>query len=212
MNKKRNSLLGGINASLSIDPSAASSATASPNITNHIIIREVPNSLSQNDLVLHNLEPNEEVNEEEEIQEKTVKPKKEKIYAREVIIKTEGQNNNTQPETKPLTAEQEILYTYAKILLDQNKVLFTNLISKNSIIVPKDRLEAIIKAAVGKPCEITLEEDTSCCIAKYSPIKKIESIKIINEDLVIDFKQVYNSIYNELNSKYFLNLKYAVEV
>ena len=125
--------------------------------------------------MLHNLEPNEEVNEEEEIQEKTVKPKKEKIYAREVIIKTEGQNNNTQPETKPLTAEQEILYTYAKILLDQNKVLFTNLISKNSIIVP-------------------------------------ESIKIINEDLVIDFKQVYNSIYNELNSKYFLNLKYAVEV
>ena len=207
MNKKRNSLLGGINASLSIDPSAASSATASPNITNHIIIREVPNSLSQNDLVLHNLEPNEEINEEEEIQEKTVKPKKEKIYAREVIIKTEGQNNNTQPD-----AEQEILYTYAKILLDQNKVLFTNLISKNSIIVPKDRLEAIIKAAVGKPCEITLEEDTSCCIAKYSPIKKVESIKIINEDLVIDFKQVYNSIYNELNSKYFLNLKYAVEV
>ena len=100
----------------------------------------------------------------------------------------------------------------AKILLDQNKVLFTNLISKNSIIVPKDRLEAIIKAAVGKPCEITIEEDTSCCIAKYSPIKKVESIKIINEDLVIDFKQVYNSIYNELNSKYFLNLKYAVEV
>ena len=115
MNKKRNSLLGGINASLSIDPSAASSATASPNITNHIIIREVPNSASQNDLVLHNLEPNEEINEEEEIQEKTVKPKKEKIYAREVIIKTEGQNNNTNK--KFYTLMQKYFWTKIKYFL-----------------------------------------------------------------------------------------------
>ena len=218
MIKKRNASLG-LNTNVNIDPSASSnaSANASPNISNHIYIRDfrkddkIPNKVMSRDISLDNI--NEEVNEEPVIEEEKPKKQKAKIYAREVIIKTESKNNLTERAVEtPKTAEQLILETYAKILLDQNKSLLLNLISKNTIMVPKSALENIIAAKVGKTCEIVLENtDESCCIAKYSPIKKVESIKIINDELVSDFKQVYNNDYNDLVNLYYLCLKFAID-
>ena len=96
--------------------------------------------------------------------------------------------------------------------MDQNKALLLNLISKQTIIVPKTGLEQIIKAKTGLPCEVTLvDTDSGCCIAKYSPIKKIETIKIINEELVSDFKQVYNNDYNDLINLYHLCLRFCID-
>ena len=96
-------------------------------------------------------------------------------------------------------------------MLDQNKALLLNLISKQIIIIPKSDLELIIKAKTGYTCEVKLEDDTCCCIAKYNPIKKVETIKVINEELVTDFKQVYNNDYNELINLYHLCLKYCMD-
>ena len=229
MIKKRNNSYG-LNTNVHVDPSA--SANASPNITNHIYIRDVrknkqseesatkpqqlnfnASSVSENNVLTREVELNE-IEEEKEEEHITTTPVKEpqKIYAREVIITTETNKATEEKEVKPKTAEQIILETYARILLDQNKALLLNLISKQTIIVPKTYLEQIIKAKTGLPCEVTLvDTDGSCCIAKYSPIKKIETIKIINEELVSDFKQVYNNDYNDLINLYHLCLRFCID-
>ena len=227
MIRKKNSSYG-LNTNVHVDPSA--SANASPNITNHIYIRDVKkkkadsetsspqqlsfnaSSVSENNVLTRDIKLND-IEDETADEHVTTTPVKEpqKIYAREVIITTET-NKQNEVQVKPKTAEQIILDTYAKILLDQNKTLLLNLISKQTIIVPKSDLEQIIKAKTGLPCEVTLvDTDGGCCVAKYSPIKKIETIKIINDELVSDFKQVYNNDYNDLINLYHLCLRFCID-
>lgn len=108
-----------------------------------------------------------------------------------------------------------ILETYANILLNQDKALIANLISKNCIIVPSTSLSNIIKAIVkAESVEISLDEDIKCCSSKVNPIRKIEAIKIVNDngEVCTDFKQVYNREYNELVNKYHLCLKYGINM
>ena len=238
MIRKKNSSYG-LNTNVHVDPSA--SANASPNITNHIYIRDVKkkkansetstpqqlsfnaSSVSENNVLTRDIKLNDIEDETAEEQGSsnpgpdqvhvTTTPVKEpqKIYAREVIITTET-NKQNEVQVKPKTAEQIILDTFARILLDQNKALLLNLISKQTIIVPKTDLEQIIKAKTGLPCEVTLvDTDGGCCVAKYSPIKKIETIKIINDELVSDFKQVYNNDYNDLINLYHLCLRFCID-
>ena len=227
MIRKKNSSYG-LNTNVHVDPSA--SANASPNITNHIYIRDVKkkkadsetsspqqlsfnaSSVSENNVLTRDIKLND-IEDETAEEHITTTPVKEpqKIYAREVIITTET-NKQNEVQVKPKTAEQIILDTYAKILLDQNKALLLNLVSKQTIIVPKSDLEQIIKAKTGLPCEVTLvDTDGGCCVAKYSPIKKIETIKIINDELVSDFKQVYNNDYNDLINLYHLCLRFCID-
>ena len=132
----------------------------------------------------------------------------------EVVI-----TRNIEPEQE-FSFEEEtdvkliILDTYAKILLNQDKALLSNLISKNCIIVPATSLTEIIKTIVNaETVEININEDVGC-LAKSNPIKKIESIKIVNDngEICTDFKQVYNKEYNELTSKYHLCLKYCINM
>ena len=248
MIKKHNASFG-LNTNVHVDPAA--SANASPNITNHIYIRDFKrkvdeenskpqtmnfnaSAVSENNVMNRDIKLDEENNddfEQEQQQQpkqkeqptetktesqethttKTPVKKPKKIYAREVIITTETKNQQ-QVEEKPKTAEQVILETYAKILLDQNKALLLNLISKQTIIVPRTDLEEIIKAKTGLKCNITLVDDEAgCCFAKYSPIKKIETIKLINEELVSDFKQTRNNDYNDLINLYHLCLKFCID-
>ena len=223
MIKKRNNSYG-LNTNVHVDPSA--SANASPNITNHIYIRDVrknkqgeesttkpqqlnfnASAVSENNVLTREVEIE---NQEEEHITTTPVNEPQKIYAREVIITTET-NKQNEVQERPKTAEQIILETYAKILLDQNKSLLLNLISKQTIIVPRSDLEQIIKAKTGFKCEVSLEGDEGCCIAKYSPIKKVETIKIINDELVSDFKQVYNNDYNDLINLYHLCLRFCID-
>ena len=105
-----------------------------------------------------------------------------------------------------------ILETYANILLNQDVALIANLVSKHTIIIGHNELQAIIKCITGNDVSIIVSEDTGCCSAKVSPIVKIDFIKIITEsgEVITDFKQVFNREYNELTGKYHLNLKYVV--
>ena len=119
-----------------------------------------------------------------------------------------------QPETMhKQDVRTLILETYANILLNQDKTLIANLISKRTIIVPVNSLKSIIACIVGS-CEVDIgyDEDCSCCAAKVSPIQKIDYIKVITDsgEVITDFKQVYNKEYNELVNSYYLNLKYVV--
>ena len=131
MIKKRNNSYG-LNTNVYI--SMPASANAFPNITNHIYIRDVKKGDSENNkpqilnfqtsgVTENNILPRdvniEKENEDEHITTILVK-EPQKIYARETIITTEV-NNQNEINVKPLTAEQMILDTYPKILVDKNK-------------------------------------------------------------------------------------------
>ena len=174
MIKKRN-LNAGVNANVSLEPSAASQSTS--NINNNIIINKREDG-KEDIVITRDIEPIDKPLEDKDKDVRTV-----------------------------------ILEAYAQILLDQDKALLSNLIFKNNIIVPVSSLENIIKAAIKtEQVEIYLNEDVKCCATKANPIRKIEAIKIINDngEIVTDFKQVYNKEYNELVNLYHLCLKFAV--
>lgn len=171
---KKRTLTNGVNANVSVEPSAASQSTS--NINNNIII-------------------NKREDGKEEI-----------VITRDIELPKEEENKLTD-------VRNVILETYAQILLDQDKALISNLISKHCIIVPYDSLTEIIKAILKvQQVEIQIDEDIKCCAAKGNPIKKIEAIKIINEngEVITDFKQVFNKEYNDLVNVYHICLKYCV--
>lgn len=176
MIKKRNANAG-INANVSLEPSAASQSTS--NINNNIIINKRDDG------------------------------KEDIVITRDIDI--------SQPASslEDMDVRTVILESYAQILLNQDKALLSNLISKNCIIVPMSALQNIIKAAIHtEQVDIYLDEDIKCCATKANPIRKIEAIKIVNEngEIVTDFKQVYNKEYNELVNVYHLCLKYCINM
>ena len=131
-------------------------------------------------------------------------------------VELEDIKNDDQTEVAQRAAREAvkglILQTYANILLNQDKALIANLISKHTIIVPIDDLRAIIQLMTGGEVEIHYDEEVSCCAAKITFIKKINAIKIVKENNVVitDFKQVFNKEYNDLVNKYHVNLKYVL--
>ena len=132
------------------------------------------------------------------------------IITREVQLE-EVQNNDTVDYDVKLL----ILETFAKILLDQDKALISNLIFKSCIIIPVSSLTQIIKTMI-KDCEVEiyLNEDIKCCATKANPIRKVDAIKVIknNGEVLTDFKQVYNKEYNDLVNVYHICLKHAVNM
>lgn len=171
---KKRSTTNGVQANVSLEPTAAASSTS--NINNNIII-----------------------NKREDGKE-------------DIVI-----TRDIETQTDPIEVEQDvrnvILEAYAQILLDQDKALLANIISKKCIIVPIASLCNIIKAILHvNEVEVQLNEDVGCCAAKSSPIQKIDAIKIIrdNGEVVIDLKQVYNKEYNELVNNYHVCLKYCI--
>ena len=127
-----------------------------------------------------------------------------------ITKEVETQTDAEEPQKRDV--KNVILETYAQILLNQDKALLSNLISKHCIIVPVESLVDIIKAIVNaREVEIQMEEDVNCC-GKISPIHKIEAIKIIDQtgEIITDFKQVYNKEYNALVKRYHLCLKYCI--
>ena len=175
----------GVNANIGLDPTSASSSNN--NFNNNIYVQT--QGLTSVKTQPSTIKVNEREVELPDIKE----PLKECSY--------------NQSEVKGL-----ILETYANILLNQDKALIANLISKHTIIVPIDDLRAIIQLMTGGEVEVQYDEDINCCAAKVTFIKKIDAIKIIKDDNIIitDFKQVFNKEYNDLVNKYHLNLKYVL--
>ena len=193
INRKTRNL--GVNANIGLDPTSPSSSNK--NFNNNIYVQtqgpaSVKTQTTRNvDVELHDIK-NEAHND----------------------VKNECSYN--QSEVKGL-----ILETYANILLNQDKALIANLISKRTIIVPIDDLKAIIQLMTGGEVEVQYDEDVNCCAAKVTFIKKIDAIKIIKDDNIIitappatqsvtDFKQVFNKEYNDLVNKYHLNLRFTL--
>ena len=175
MIKKRTNTTG-IQANISLEPSAASQSTS--NINNNIIINK-------------------------------------RDDGKEDIVITRDIEFNEEPKEEAKDVKYLILETFANILLNQDKALISNLISKNCIIIPATALGEIIKTIIkAENVEININEEMGCCAVKANPIRKIEAIKIINDngEICTDFKTVYNKEYNELVNKYHICLKYAVNM
>ncbi len=184
INRKTRNL--GVNANIGLDPTSA--ASSNNNFSNNIYVQTPYPS-------------------EVKTQPSTFQTKDVEIELPDIKDEKQNERRNDQTEVKGL-----ILETYANILLNQDKALIANLISKHTIIVPIDDLRAIIQLMTNGEVEIHYDEDVSCCSAKVTFIKKIDAIKIIKDDNVIitDFKQVFNKEYNDLVNKYHLNLKYVL--
>ena len=180
---KKRNMANGINANVSLEPASASQSNS--NINNNIYITK---KIEAPDL-------EKELEKDEDI-----------------IITRNCELEEIKEETTQ-DVREVILETYAKILLNQDKALLSNLIFKKCIIVPVSDLSNIIKAMLHNcEVEIFLDEDIKCCASKANPIRKVEAIKIVKEDgeIITDFKQVYNKEFNELVNVYHLCLKYAV--
>ncbi len=130
----------------------------------------------------------------------------------ETEVVTRSTEIDSQPEAAKTrnTVDELLLEIYSAMLLYQNKPLLANVASKNSIIITKDDLEKVIAAKSGKQCVVTVREDEVSCLAKSSPIKPIESIRIFDANSENDFKVASNSDYIELMNIYHLSLKYVV--
>ena len=183
INRKTRNL--GVNANIGLEPNAASSSNN--NFSNNIYVQTPYPS-------------------EIKTQPSTFNTREVELELQDIKDKPTDQTYN-QTEVKEL-----ILQTYASILLNQDKALIANLISKHTIIVPIEDLRSIIQLMTGGCVEIQCDEDFSCCAAKVTFIKKIDAIKIIKDDNIIitDFKQVFNKEYNDLVNKWHMNLKYVL--
>ena len=186
INRKTRNL--GVNANIGLDPTSA--ASSNNNFNNNIYVQTpYPTNIKK---LLHRNESQPSTFDTRDVELEDI---------------NNDQRNDDQTEVKGL-----ILQTYANILLNQDKALIANLISKHTIIVPIDDLRAIIQLMTGGEVEIHYDEEVSCCAAKITFIKKIDAIKIVKENNVVitDFKQVFNKEYNDLVNKYHVNLKYVL--
>lgn len=190
MISRKNSTKAGINAHVGIEPNSA--AASNNSISNSVYIntpypndvKVKPSTFVERDIELHDIPD----------------------------TSTERQDS---PEARRSLERSDvrmlILETYANILLNQDVALIANLVSKHTIIIGHDELQAIIRCITGNDVDIIVSDDNGCC-AKASPIVKVDFIKIITQsgEVITDFKQVFNKEYNELTGKYHLNLKYVV--
>lgn len=132
----------------------------------------------------------------------------------DIVITRNVAPEDVELESKLIDVSKLILETYAQILLNQDKALISNLVTKQSIIIPYESLTNIIKCCVdnSNTVDIHVDEDIKCCASKANPIRRIGAIKIVSEDgeVVTDFKTMYNKEWNELVNRYHLCLKYCV--
>ena len=126
---------------------------------------------------------------------------------------TEFIENKSQSEFQEINMrfDEILLDVYKSIILTQNKVLLTNILSKKHIIIYKTDLEKIIASKINKKCAVVLKEDPECgCLVKNNSFAIIDSIVIYEENKRVDFKVAFNSDYVELGEKYGLSLKVCV--
>ena len=220
----------GLNTNVSLDPSATSNSKANSNqsISNHIVIQATPAtstekkdsetsptptpaSTTSTTAPVTGLRPAAE--SVTEIPASALPPAEDSIYppVYPSILTSSVQERSVDISSDTTDIQSTLLEIYEEILLTQNKQLLANILSKNSIIISKSDLERVIQAKIGYSCTISTETETGCgCCARLTGISKVDQIKIDYNDTVVDFKNAFNSAYNELVNTYKLSMKYVV--
>lgn len=198
----------GLNTNVEIAPSATSQSN--PQISNSIVINsDIPKENTNNsDIKISNIEnPYPDIESLKTPIKSTRFPSTFNIVNRDVSISNDQNENTNIVES----LESKLLEIYTDILLSNNKKLLANITSKQTIILSKNDLESIIKLITNNTCKVSLVPDESSCVIKVSPIKPIDSIKIIDGKNHYDFQTIYNATYNELVNKYKLNLSFCLD-
>lgn len=192
--------------STNVEVSPQSNSGSNPVVNNHIVIGDA----GSNNLSRDNLNDNDNIYPEvNTAMVNAVGNPYDNIKTREVKISSFSTEHITNENSCISTQiESKLLSIYMDILLNNNKILLSNIVSNKKIILTKNDLEEIISIQTGKQCEVILKPIESTCLSKISPFDKIDSIKITDEQNVItDFKHSYNKEYNELLEHYCLCLK-----
>ena len=206
----------GLNTNVSLDPSATSNSKANSNqsISNHIVIQATPATSTEKKDSESTLTTTSTTAPVTEIPASALPPAEDSIYppVYPSILTSSVQERSVDISTTTTDIQSTLLEIYEAILLTQNKQLLANILSKNSIIISKSDLERVIQAKIGYSCTISTETEAGCgCCAKLTGISKVDQIKIDYNDTVVDFKNAFNSAYNELVNTYKLSMKYVVD-
>ena len=103
----------------------------------------------------------------------------------------------------PSAFYEKLAYIMSEILATNNSTLFVNVIDKSGFIILKAeeliKLISILTAASSDNISIhyASEEETGCCITKYTPVKTIQSITVNNQDLQFSYNKQYNILKNQ---------------
>ena len=129
------------------------------------------------------------------------------VIERSIETATEPAITSDTP-LEPETVDSILLGIYQSILLNQNKVLLANILSKKHIIIYKEDLEKVISTKIGKKVSVVLHDFEECgCKANASPFAAVESIVVYEDGRRVDFHVGYNADFVELSEKYALSLK-----
>ena len=107
------------------------------------------------------------------------------------------------------TLNEYLLSIYQEVLLSDNKLLLTNLISGSKIILAKHNIEEIVRILTGLNTIVDLEDlESVCCSSSVVPFRRISSIRVGDQGQV-NFKINFNHLYTLLESKYKVSLKFC---
>ncbi len=104
-----------------------------------------------------------------------------------------------------------LLELYQTVLLNDNKKLLANMISKNKIILTKEDLETAVSKRIGLPCTIEYDEPEITCFGANPIFLKVTSIRVFNDDETYSDLQVqFNKEYVEMSTTYHLCMAYVL--
>ena len=126
-------------------------------------------------------------------------------------LKTPATTTATMTMTTIDNVSSYLLTLYKRILLNEDKKLLSNLISKNRIILTQQDLEEVVKRKVGKECTIMYEDPEPMCCDIDPVFLKITSIRVYEDDKSqVDFAINYNKEYLELITEHQLCTEFVL--
>lgn len=201
----------GLSTNVELNP--ASSSTSAPTINNNIVIgdpksdnnenKEYPNVNTAMINAIANLNPYKS-DTVDSLNPRGFFAKQKDVQTRDFQLQP---SEFTFPQKEDL--HNKLLGIYTDILLTNYKLLLANIVSNQQILLTKNNLEDIISTQLNKECEIILKLQQANCISKISPFESIDSIKIKDNDSVVDYKHKFNAEYNILKDNYHISLKYV---
>jgi len=109
--------------------------------------------------------------------------------------------------------DTELMKIYRDIIIDNYESVINLIDDSGLIILPYEDLIHIIAVLCEVPdqdvkIQYFIDDDISCCtvVAKLSPIKEINTIKVTKNGVTNDLNLSYNDIYNKIVDEYKISL------
>ncbi len=192
------SVLNGVNVPI------APTANTDNHLTNNISIK---NYLAKDSENAENPNLTPEGDEVVTVEERTVETTTETTET----VTTTQERSVQKRELATNDLDKFLLELYQTVLLNDNKKLLANMISKNKIILTKEDLETAVSKRIGLPCTIEYDEPEITCFGANPIFLKVSSIRVFNDDETYSDLQVqFNKEYVEMSTTYHLCMAYVL--